>query len=80
MKSVAKVTYPHRVLYAPASPNEIVLPLSFHIVANDGQVAPEYLDYVEQRGDHVFRILILDELIRQILIESEADRLMQAAA
>ncbi len=80
VRQVSKLTYPHRVLYAPASPNELVLPLSFHIVSNEGKVADEFLDYVTQRGDQVFQILILDELVRQMLIQSEADRLMATAA
>jgi hypothetical protein len=75
----SRIVYPYCFLYAKDSLPELVLPLGFRLLSQEGKVGGGLEDYiVEER--HVFRILGLDELIKRFMLERHfAEVLAQAA-
>ena len=79
LRLAGKTFYPQHILYASNAPQELVLPLAFHLAAGKGEIGLDYQDYVRLENN-VFVIVSLDELVRRILLQSHADKLLSAAA
>jgi len=79
LRLAGRAFYPQHVLYSENAPKDLVLPLAFHLAGGQGQLGADYRDYVRLENN-VFMILSLDELVRRILLESHADKLLSAAA
>jgi hypothetical protein len=79
-QAAGRLHYPHQVIYTKRSPNDLITPLSFSIISNDGKLTLQDRTYIDERPDHVFRIRAIDELILRILVRHHADALMATAA